>query len=68
MTRLTVYGDFNCPFSALASVRADVLLAAHSYAIDCPLFPRERTRYRGRVLQAVSGHGLDRGNELIERG
>ena len=28
MTRLTIYGDFNCPFSALASVRADVLLAA----------------------------------------
>ena len=24
---LTIYGDFNCPFSALASVRADVLLA-----------------------------------------
>jgi hypothetical protein len=23
-------GDFNCPFSALASVRADVLLAARS--------------------------------------
>jgi predicted DsbA family dithiol-disulfide isomerase len=24
---LTIYGDFNCPFSALASARADVLLA-----------------------------------------
>ena len=24
---LTIYGDFNCPFSALASVRADLLLA-----------------------------------------
>jgi predicted DsbA family dithiol-disulfide isomerase len=34
VTRLTIYGDFNCPFSALASVRADVLLATHSYAID----------------------------------
>jgi 2-hydroxychromene-2-carboxylate isomerase len=34
VTRLTIYGDFNCPFSALASVRADVLLAARSYAID----------------------------------
>jgi predicted DsbA family dithiol-disulfide isomerase len=32
VTRLTIYGDFNCPFSALASVRADVLLAA--YEID----------------------------------
>ena len=28
MTRLTIYGDFNCPFSALASVRADLLLGA----------------------------------------
>ena len=27
MARLTIYGDFNCPFSALASDRADVLLA-----------------------------------------
>ena len=34
MSRLTVYGDFNCPFSALASVRADVLLAARAYGID----------------------------------
>ena len=31
---LTIYGDFNCPFSALASVRADVLLAADAYEID----------------------------------
>lgn len=28
MTKLTIYGDFNCPFSALASTRVDVLLAA----------------------------------------
>jgi 2-hydroxychromene-2-carboxylate isomerase len=34
VSRLRIYGDFNCPFSALASVRADVLLATHSYAID----------------------------------
>ena len=34
MTRLTIYGDFNCPFSALASVRADVLLAASICAIE----------------------------------
>jgi hypothetical protein len=32
--RLTIYGDFNCPFSALASVRADVLLTADAYEID----------------------------------
>jgi predicted DsbA family dithiol-disulfide isomerase len=34
VTRLTIYGDFNCPFSALASVRADVLLAAGTHEID----------------------------------
>jgi 2-hydroxychromene-2-carboxylate isomerase len=34
MRRLTIYGDFNCPFSALASVRADVLLASGAYEID----------------------------------
>jgi predicted DsbA family dithiol-disulfide isomerase len=33
VTRLTIYGDFNCPFSALASVRAD-LLAGDDYEID----------------------------------
>jgi 2-hydroxychromene-2-carboxylate isomerase len=32
--RLVIYGDFNCPFSALASVRADVLLAAATHEID----------------------------------
>jgi predicted DsbA family dithiol-disulfide isomerase len=31
---LTIYGDFNCPFSALASARADVLIAADVCAID----------------------------------
>jgi len=34
VTPLTIYGDFNCPFSALASVRADVLLAAGAYAVE----------------------------------
>jgi hypothetical protein len=34
VNRLTIYGDFNCPFSALASVRADVLLASGAHAID----------------------------------
>jgi predicted DsbA family dithiol-disulfide isomerase len=32
--QLTIYGDFNCPFSALASVRADALLAIGAYEID----------------------------------
>jgi 2-hydroxychromene-2-carboxylate isomerase len=31
---LTIYGDFNCPFSALASVRADLLLAAGGHEIE----------------------------------
>jgi predicted DsbA family dithiol-disulfide isomerase len=31
---LTIYGDFNCPFSALASMRADVLLAGGLYEIE----------------------------------
>jgi hypothetical protein len=35
VVQLTIYGDFNCPFSALASVRADVLLStADAYEID----------------------------------
>jgi hypothetical protein len=34
VTALTIYGDFNCPFSALASARADVLLAAGTHAIE----------------------------------
>lgn len=33
MTHLRIYGDFNCPFSALASARADTLLAL-GYEID----------------------------------
>jgi predicted DsbA family dithiol-disulfide isomerase len=32
--RLTIFGDFNCPFSALASARADVLLAANDCEVD----------------------------------
>lgn len=34
MTQLIIYGDFNCPFSALASARADVLLTAGTYEIE----------------------------------
>lgn len=33
MTRLMIYGDFNCPFSALASVRADLLVASGGYEV-----------------------------------
>jgi 2-hydroxychromene-2-carboxylate isomerase len=31
---LIIYGDFNCPFSALASVRADALRAGGEYEIE----------------------------------
>lgn len=31
---LTIYGDFNCPFSALASARADALIARGGHQID----------------------------------
>ena len=34
MTRLIIYGDFNCPFSALASVRADRLMAGGAYDVE----------------------------------
>jgi len=30
---LTIYGDFNCPFSALASARADLLLATGTHEL-----------------------------------
>jgi 2-hydroxychromene-2-carboxylate isomerase len=31
---LTIYGDFNCPFSALASARADVLLTLGGHEVE----------------------------------
>jgi 2-hydroxychromene-2-carboxylate isomerase len=34
VTELTIYGDFNCPFSALASARAGVLIAAGTHEIE----------------------------------
>ena len=34
MPRLIIYGDFNCPFSALASVRADLLQDAGQSEIE----------------------------------
>lgn len=34
MIKLTIYGDFNCPFSALASARVDVLLAAGQHEVE----------------------------------
>jgi 2-hydroxychromene-2-carboxylate isomerase len=43
VTRLTIYGDFNCPFSALASARADVLIAARTHAIEWRAIQHETT-------------------------
>ena len=40
---LTIYGDFNCPFSALASARADVLLARGSHQIEWRAIQHDRT-------------------------
>ena len=40
---LTIYGDFNCPFSALASARADVLRARGSHQIDWRAIQHDRT-------------------------
>ena len=40
---LIIYGDFNCPFSALASARADVLLAAGSHQIEWRAIQHDET-------------------------
>jgi hypothetical protein len=40
--QLTIYGDFNCPFSALANARVDVLLAGEGYAIDWRAIQHDR--------------------------
>jgi hypothetical protein len=61
MTLLTVYGDFNCPFSALASVRADVLLASEGFEIDWravqhdPAIPAAGETVEGEVATELAG-------------
>jgi hypothetical protein len=52
VTALTIYGDFNCPFSALASARADVLLAAGTHAIEWRAIQHETTLPAGGELGA----------------
>jgi hypothetical protein len=53
---LTIYGDFNCPFSALASVRADLLLGSGDYEIEWravqhdPAIPAGGERVEGDTL------------------
>src|SRR5689334_21887025 len=60
MDRLTIYGDFNCPFSALASARADVLLDAAAYEIDWraiqhdPTLPPVGERVAGKLAAALT--------------
>jgi hypothetical protein len=63
--RLVVYGDFNCPFSALASARAAVLEARGVVTVDwravehdlaiplagAPLTPEERAAFAGELQQ-----------------
>jgi predicted DsbA family dithiol-disulfide isomerase len=59
--RLTIYGDFNCPFSALASVRADVLLDADAHEIDWraiqhdPAIPATGEVVEGDAAAALAG-------------
>jgi hypothetical protein len=40
---LVIYGDFNCPFCALASARADVLLEAKTYEISWRAIQHDKT-------------------------
>ena len=59
MTRLTIYGDFNCPFSALASVRADLLLAADAYQIDWRAVQHDTaTPIAGEAVEGDTAAGL----------
>jgi 2-hydroxychromene-2-carboxylate isomerase len=61
MDRLRIYGDFNCPFSALASARADVLLDAAAYEIDWraiqhdPSIPAVGEPVEGQLAGALAG-------------
>jgi hypothetical protein len=50
MTALTIFGDFNCPFSALASARADVLLAAGTHAVEWRAIQHDTTIPAGGEL------------------
>ena len=59
MTRLTIYGDFNCPFSALASVRADLLLAAGAHQIDWRAIQHDTTiPTAGEPVEGETAAGL----------
>jgi predicted DsbA family dithiol-disulfide isomerase len=58
--RLTVFGDFNCAFSALASVRVDVLLAAGNAMLDWravqhdPSIPPTGQRVDGAIAETLA--------------
>jgi predicted DsbA family dithiol-disulfide isomerase len=43
IVRLTLYGDFNCPYSALASARVDALRATGRYEIEWRAVQHDRT-------------------------
>ena len=59
MIRLTIYGDFNCPFSALASARADVLLAAGAHDIDWRAIQHDTTiPVDGEPVEGATADGL----------
>jgi hypothetical protein len=59
MIRLTIYGDFNCPFSALASARADLLLAAGAHEIDWRAIQHDTTiPVDGEPVEGATARGL----------
>ena len=57
---LTIYGDFNCPFSALASVRVDMLLARHSHQIQWRAIQHDTTILaEGEPVDGVTALALE---------
>jgi 2-hydroxychromene-2-carboxylate isomerase len=66
---ITIYGDFNCPFSFLASLRADSYVAAGEqidwraveHARDLPILGR-------RLDEAGATHELDEVRQLLSAG
>jgi 2-hydroxychromene-2-carboxylate isomerase len=59
LTPLRIYGDFNCPFSALASARADMLLAANAHTIDWRAIQHDTAiPVAGEPVDGDTGDGL----------
>jgi hypothetical protein len=73
MEQLVIYGDFNCPFSALASSRADRLVRAGTATVDWravehdPDIPPTGTRVVDDVAVEIDRE-LDQVRELVAAG